>query len=225
MFSFHNSFLFLLKRYPAEFLQNEHFCPCYGIKSFQAAKCEWDRSRLSHALLDQHIAPGAETFPGWDAWAPGLLSPSPPTAWTGRFCHCPWPFMSFPGDLDNETLPAMQETQVRSLGGKDLLEKGMATHSSTPAWRIPRTEEPGRLHSTGLQRVGHNWATTTLILHSSLVGGPALQQLPWVSLPRWYLMHWKFPYHFSYKNYLIMNSLPEDLAFWVSRWGLNIGEE
>ena len=53
-------------------------------------------------------------------------------------------------------LPAMRETQVRSLDGEDLLEKEMATHSSTPAWRIPRTEEPGRLQSMGSQRVGHD---------------------------------------------------------------------
>ena len=52
--------------------------------------------------------------------------------------------------------PAMLETQVRSLGREDLLEKGMATHSSILAWRIPWTEDPGRLQSTGLQRVGHN---------------------------------------------------------------------
>ena len=52
--------------------------------------------------------------------------------------------------------PAMLETQVRSLGQEDLLEKGMATHSSILAWRIPWTEDPGRLQSTGLQRVGHN---------------------------------------------------------------------
>ena len=51
--------------------------------------------------------------------------------------------------------PAMQETPVHSLGGKDL-EKGMATHSSILAWRIPWTEEPGGLQSTGSQRVGHN---------------------------------------------------------------------
>ena len=57
-------------------------------------------------------------------------------------------------------LPAMQETQVRSLGWKDLLEKGLATHSSTLAWKIPWTEEPGRLQSMGLQRVGQNWATS-----------------------------------------------------------------
>ena len=49
---------------------------------------------------------------------------------------------------------AMWETWVRSLGWEDLLEKGTATHSSILAWRIPQTEEPGRLQSTGLQRVG-----------------------------------------------------------------------
>ena len=51
---------------------------------------------------------------------------------------------------------ATQETQVRSLGAEDPLEKGMATHSSILAWRIPPTEEPGGLQSMGLQRVGHN---------------------------------------------------------------------
>ena len=55
-------------------------------------------------------------------------------------------------------LPAMRETQVRSLGWKDRLEKEMATHSSTLAWKIPWTEEPGRLQSMGSQRVGHDWA-------------------------------------------------------------------
>ena len=53
-------------------------------------------------------------------------------------------------------LPAMQETWVRSLGWEDPLEKEMATHSSILAWRIPWTEEPGGLQSTGLQRVGHD---------------------------------------------------------------------
>ena len=53
-------------------------------------------------------------------------------------------------------LPAMQETQVRSLGWEDPLEKEMATHSSILAWRIPWTEEPGRLQSMGSQRVGHD---------------------------------------------------------------------
>ena len=57
-------------------------------------------------------------------------------------------------------LPAMQETRVRSLGREDPLEKKMSAHSSILAWRIPGREEPGRLQSTGLQRVGHDWATS-----------------------------------------------------------------
>jgi len=55
----------------------------------------------------------------------------------------------------------MQDTQVRSLGGEDSLVKGMATHSSILAWRIPWTEEPGRLLSMGSPRVGHTERLTT----------------------------------------------------------------
>ena len=55
-----------------------------------------------------------------------------------------------------KNLPAMLETQVRSLGWEDPLEKGMATHSSTLAWRIPKTEEPGGLQSMGSQSAGHD---------------------------------------------------------------------
>ena len=50
-------------------------------------------------------------------------------------------------------LPAVQETGVRSLGWEDPLEKEMATHSSTLVWKVPQTEEPGRLQSMGSQRV------------------------------------------------------------------------
>jgi len=57
-------------------------------------------------------------------------------------------------------LPAMWETQVRSLGHEDPLEKEMATHSSVLAWRIPGMAEPGRLQTTGSRRVRHNWATS-----------------------------------------------------------------
>ena len=55
-----------------------------------------------------------------------------------------------------KSLPAVQETQVRSLGQEDALEEGMATHSSILAWRIPWTEEADGLQSIGSQRVGHN---------------------------------------------------------------------
>ena len=56
-------------------------------------------------------------------------------------------------------LPTMRETWVQALGREVPLEKEMATHSRIPAWKIPWTEEPSRLQSTGLQRVGHDWAT------------------------------------------------------------------
>ena len=55
-----------------------------------------------------------------------------------------------------KNLPATRETQVQSLGWEDPLEKGIATHSSILAWRIPWAEEPGGLQSTVSQRVGHN---------------------------------------------------------------------
>ena len=55
-----------------------------------------------------------------------------------------------------KNLPAKWETWVLSLSRKDSLEKGMATHSSILAWRIPWTEEPGGLQSMGSQRVGHD---------------------------------------------------------------------
>ena len=66
-------------------------------------------------------------------------------------------------------LSVMQETPVQSLGWEDPLEKEMATHSNILAWRTPWTEEPGRLQSTGSQRVGHDWATSL--------------SLPWDGLP------------------------------------------
>ena len=67
--------------------------------------------------------------------------------------------------------PAMQETRVWSLGQEDLLEKGIAIHSSILAWRIPWTEEPGALQSMRSQRVGHDRATKHIIW-----GGVIMQQ-------------------------------------------------
>ena len=57
--------------------------------------------------------------------------------------------------------PAVKEIWIHSLGQEDPPEKGMATHSSILAWRIPWTEEPGGLQSVGLQGIGHDWATNT----------------------------------------------------------------
>ena len=67
-----------------------------------------------------------------------------------------------------KNLPAMQETWVPSLDQEDTLEKGMATHSSILAWRIPWTREPGRLQPMGSQRVRRDSETNTLQLFSLL---------------------------------------------------------
>ena len=61
-----------------------------------------------------------------------------------------------PGGSDGKHLPAMQGTWIQFLGQEDPLEKEMATHSSILAWKSPWTEDPGRLQSMGLQRVGHD---------------------------------------------------------------------
>ena len=95
-----------------------------------------------------------------------LLSPSgtqPPREPRGHSLHC-----HSPNNLDGaslvaqrvECLPAMQETQVQSLGWEDPLEKEMATLSSTLAWKIPWMEEPGGLQFLGSQRVRHDWVTS-----------------------------------------------------------------
>ena len=60
-----------------------------------------------------------------------------------------------------KNLPAMHETRVQSVGREDPLEKGMATHSSILAWKIPWTEEPGGLQPVGSQRIGHDWVINT----------------------------------------------------------------
>ena len=74
-------------------------------------------------------------------------------------------FAKFWASLVTQTvknLPAMQETKVLPLGQEDPLEKGMATHSSILAWRLPWTEEPGGPQPIGLQRVRHDWTTNFL---------------------------------------------------------------
>ena len=71
-------------------------------------------------------------------------------------------------------LPTMWETQVRSLGREDPVEKEVATHSSIPAWRIPWTEEPGKLQSMGSQIVRHDWVTSLSFFLSLQDSGPVL---------------------------------------------------
>ena len=75
---------------------------------------------------------------------------------TNRFTLLHTSYWASPVAQVVKNLPAMWETQVQSLGGEDHLEKGMATHSSILAWRIPWTEEPSMLQSMGSQSVRHD---------------------------------------------------------------------
>ena len=68
--------------------------------------------------------------------------------------------VDFPGGSDGKASAYSAGDRVQSLGREDLLEKKMATHSSTLAWKIRWTEKPGRLQSMGSQRAGHDWATS-----------------------------------------------------------------
>ena len=101
-------------------------------------------------------------------------------SWVGRRILALWA---------TKTLSAIQETQVQALGQEEPLDKGMVTHSSVLAWKIPWTEEPSRLQSMGLQRVRHNWAANTvtwLILVNRLWG-----DMRSIIFSRSYLKLWK----------------------------------
>ena len=93
-----------------------------------------------------------------------------------------------------KNLPAMQETWVQSLGWEDPLEKvekAMAPHSSTLAWKIPWAEEPGRLHSTGSLRVRHDQVTSLSLftfMHWRRKRQPTTLFLPGESQGRWSLV-------------------------------------
>ena len=76
--------------------------------------------------------------------------------------------LDFPGSSDGKASAFDAETWVRSLGRKDPLEKEKVTHSSILAWKIPWTEDPGRLQSMGSQRVGHNYATSLSLCNTGL---------------------------------------------------------
>ena len=100
--------------------------------------------------------------------------------------YCLWSYVTFPFCLMKSSwikaslvaqmvmcLPAMLETWARSSDREDPLEKEMAIHSSTLAWKIPWTEEPGRLQSMGSQRVRHDWATSLSFFHELKPSMPA----------------------------------------------------
>ena len=98
-------------------------------------------------------------------------------------------------------LPTLRETQVRSLDWEDSLEKEMATHSSTLAWKIPWTEEPAGLQTIGWQRVRHDWAHVHFHLHSHrlILRYPLCIQRTLLQSPDLPLLHLG-PTHFHISN-------------------------
>ena len=126
----------------------------HGI--FQAIVLEWiaiSFSRGSFQPMD------------W-AWVSGIIDRCF-TVWATRevlrLTYYKSTILQFPPSFVSQMvkgLPAMWESRIWSLGWEDPLEKEMATHSSTLTLKIPWTEEPGRLQSTGSQRVGHDWVTS-----------------------------------------------------------------
>ena len=96
----------------------------------------------------------------------------------------------------------MRETQIQSLGQEDPLEKEMETHSSTLAWKIPWTEEPGRLQSMGSQRVRLDWATSLSLFFTSSIWGC------------WFFHMLTILFSFLFFEAMLM--VRSDFDFWVS---------
>ena len=106
----------------------------------------------------------------WRGCPGGRLTTSTHSIWMWEWDHKEgWTPKNSPVAQMVKCLPTMRETWVWSLGWEDLLEKEMATHSSILAWKIPWTEEPGRLQSMGSQRVGHDWGTFPLLYFINVV--------------------------------------------------------
>ena len=137
------------------------------------------------------LSPGIPRF-FW--WLLGLRGPRAHSPWLPRaiplrssikqsvfYDYLSGKFWGFPGGWEVKVSASMQETWVRSLGLEDPLEKEMAIHSNTIAWKIPWTEEPGRLQSMGSRRVGYDWATSfsLSLYHIFIVIYDFLHKFPW----------------------------------------------
>ena len=134
------------------------------------------------------------------------------------------------GNVSWYIFTSFAEVKVRSLGWEDPLEKEMATHSSTLAWKIPWTEEPGRLQSMGLQRVGHDWVTSFhlppwrtpekrhMVCSRLGVGSPKRRRKRgfrktsassrrefWIDHLCWMYDHWTYPKDYKEIYFLLMN--------------------
>ena len=104
-----------------------------------------------------------------------------------------------------KNLPAVQETQVHSLGWEDPLEKEMATQSSVLPWEIPWMEEPGRLQPRGLQTIGHNWVTN-IHMHTHTHQNHTRPEHLEARVPLYYLLSTpELAFHGSFYDHLSIN--------------------
>ena len=108
-------------------------------------------------LMDVSLSELRELVMVREAWRAAIHRVAKSRTWLSNWTE----LMALPGLSWMKNLPAMWENWVQSLGQEDLLQKGMVTHSSILAWRIPWTEKFGGLQSMGSPRVGHSWATNT----------------------------------------------------------------
>ena len=125
---------------------------------------DFSSAQFSHSVVSYSLRPHGlqHARPPCPSPTPGVYSSSCPLSWIYGFISL-WIYTPVRASLVAQMvrrLPTMRETRVWSLGGKDLLEKEMATHSSTLAWKIPWMENPRGLQSMGSQRVRHDWMTS-----------------------------------------------------------------
>ena len=148
-------------------LLTSHFSEQTTLYKVYALFISWSFLILQHPIIFIHLVCGSFldfVLLTWTVWrSAGWVFGRMPHYWETSSVFLMirlniWILASFPGgaSLKKSTCQKTQRTWAQSLGQEDSLEKEMAIHTSILAWRIPRTEEPGRLYSMGSQRVGHD---------------------------------------------------------------------
>ena len=142
-------------------LPQGHCTSClYSLKFRPPGTCLVPSGHISHCANVPLSERASLINPSKVESLPQHLHPFPISFYCSSLISIWYTFSSLLAQMVNN-LPAMQQTQVRSLGWEGPLEKGMDTHSSILAWRIPMSEEPGGPQSIGLQAVGHDWSNLT----------------------------------------------------------------
>ena len=121
-----------------------------------------------------------------------------------------WIYEHFPGASDGKESTCKAGDQVWYLGWEYPLEEEMATHSSILAWRIPWTEEPGRLLCMGLQRAGHDWMTNTFTFHFHALWNLCIATFAWMNIS--HQRKWKL---WSKHNRIPLSTAGRSISKWI----------